>query len=264
MERRRSSCQLIVVVACVGLAGCGGHTRVEPPAAAGTVGGSGQTARPAGSRNGSASNSARPATAAASRPLRKSAARRAPRVRDPCPPRSTGALSQTDRTPSAATPCFRAIVTALWRGVRSDSSRVALYAFFPLAAYEQVKAIGDPAADYRDRLIADYDLDLHFAHRLLGPDPQMARLLSVIVPRAHIRWVPPGACYNRLGYYEVPNSRLVYEDGRDVRSFGIASLISWRGIWYVVHLGAVTRSGYSGAVDDPSQGTRTFAPSLTC
>jgi hypothetical protein len=166
--------------------------------------------------------------------------------------------------PSATSPCFHAIVRALWRGVRGDSPRAAKYAFFPLAAYEQVKAIGDAAGDYDYRLIADYDLDLHAAHGLLGPEPGAARLLSAIVPPAYVHWVSPGACFNRLGYYEVPNSRLVYRVGDQVRSFGIASLISWRGTWYVVHLGAVVRSGYGGVVDDPSDGTGTPAPSLTC
>jgi hypothetical protein len=84
------------------------------------------------------------------------------------------------------------------------------------------------------------------------------------VPQAYVRWIPPGACYNRLGYYEVPNSRLVYRIGRRVRSVGIASLISWRGTWYVVHLGAVARSGYGGEVDDPSDGPGASVPSSTC
>ena len=76
---------------------------------------------------------------------------------------------------------------------------------------------------------------------------------------------PPGACYNRVGYYEVPNSRLVYREGDDEeRSFGIASMISWRGVWYVVHLGAVTRRVTEGVVDDPSEGVGESAPSSTC
>lgn len=267
MGRRRSSCQRIVIVACVGLAGCGGHTRAAQPTGPTRVGGSGESATPAQSRGATVSTGTSTGTVIPSRPsIEPSAAprRRPPPHPDPCPPRSVGTLAQTDRIPSATTRCFHAIVRALWRGVRSDSPRSALYAFFPLEAYERVKATGDPAGDYRDRLLADYDLDLHAAHTLLGSDPKAARLVRTIVPRGYVHWVPPGACYNRLGYYEVPNSRLVYKVGSDVRSFGIASLISWRGTWYVVHLGAVTRSGYDGIVDDPSDGTGTPAPSLTC
>jgi hypothetical protein len=155
-------------------------------------------------------------------------------------------------------------VHALWGGVREDSLRTARYAFFPLAAYEQVKAIGNPREDYVNRLLGEYQLDLHAAHELLGSHAGTARLLAARVPANYIHWVGPGACENRLGYYEVPNSRLVYRIGRQVRSFGIASLISWRGTWYVVHLGAVTRSGGGGLVDDPSDGPGASAPSLTC
>lgn len=183
---------------------------------------------------------------------------------DPCPPGASGTLPQTSRLPSATSACFHAIVGALWQGIRQGSARGALYAFFPLQAYEQVKAIGDPRADYNSRLLAEYALDIHAAHGLLGPDAGAAHLVGTIVSQGYVHWVSPGACYNRLGYYEVPNSRVVYRVGQHVRSFGIASMISWRGTWYVVHLGAVTRSGSGGTVDDPSDGPGTPASSLTC
>jgi hypothetical protein len=166
--------------------------------------------------------------------------------------------------PSTRTRCFRAVVRALWRGIRTGSTRGAVYAFFPLRAYEQIKAIGDPGGDWAGRLLVDYRLDLEAAHEALGSDPAAARLVRAIVPAGYVRWVAPGVCYNRLGYYEVPNSRLVYSSGGQVRSLGIASLIAWRGIWYVVHLGAVTRTGGGGVVDDPSDGPGASAPSLTC
>jgi hypothetical protein len=137
-------------------------------------------------------------------------------------------------------------------------------AFFPAPAYLQVKAIADAGADYAGRLVADYKLDLSAAHALLGARAPEAALVSVEVPAAYIHWVPPGACYNRVGYYEVPNARLVYRIGAAVSSLGIASMISWRGVWYVVHLGAVTRSSAAGIVDDPSTGPGTPAPSSTC
>jgi hypothetical protein len=86
----------------------------------------------------------------------------------------------------------------------------------------------------------------------------------VNVPSSYQHWVPPGACYNRIGYYEIPNSRIVYREDGQIRSFGIASMISWRGVWYVVHLGAVTRSGDGGIVDDPSVGAGSPEASSTC
>jgi hypothetical protein len=111
-------------------------------------------------------------------------------------------------------------------------------------------------------LVADYGLDIGAAHALLGSDPASARLLEVMVPQSYAHWVDPGACYNGVGYYEVPNARVVYRQHGEVRSFGIASMISWRGVWYVVHLGAIV--GTSGLVDDPSTGAGESAPSSTC
>ena len=57
---------------------------------------------------------------------------------------------------------------------------------------------------------------------------------------------------------------MVYTEAGVTRSFGIASLISWRGEWYVVHLGAVVRSGGGGVVLDPESGAGRSAPSSTC
>jgi hypothetical protein len=134
-------------------------------------------------------------------------------------------------------------------------------AFFPEGAYAQVKEIADARGDYVDRLVEDYRLDIAAAHALIGAG---ARLVAVDVPDASVHWVPPGACYNRVGYWEVPNSRLVYRTGPGLSSIGIASMISWRGVWYVVHLGAVVRSAAVGIVDDPSVGPGTAEPSSTC
>jgi hypothetical protein len=182
--------------------------------------------------------------------------------RPPAP--NPGTLPQTDALPSADTPGFHAKMAALWRGVQSGRSAPALRAFFPEAAYVQVKAVGDPASDWLYRLVGDYRLDLAAAHALLGPHPASARLLRVIVARGDAHWVPPHICYNRVGYYEVPNSRLVYRTGGEVRSFGIASLISWRGVWYVVHLGAVVRHAAVGIVDDPESGPGAPVASSVC
>ncbi len=152
---------------------------------------------------------------------------------------------------------------ALWRGIRTTSLGAAIPAFFPEAAYAQVKAISDPQADWRDRLVATFRLDIGAAHALLSAGGSRATLVRVDVPAAYAHWVRPGACYNRIGYYEVPNARVVYRDGPSVRSFGIASMISWRGVWYVVHLGAVSGDA-GGMVDAPSSGPGASTPSLTC
>ena len=155
-------------------------------------------------------------------------------------------------------------MAALWRAIRSGSVGPGLRAFFPEAAYLQVKTVGDPQSDWRYRLVGDYALDIAAAHALLGAGAATARLVDVVVAKGYAHWVPPGVCDNRVGYYEVPNSRLVYSEGDAERSFGIASMISWRGVWYVVHLGAVVRQAATGIVDEPSTGPGQPTPSATC
>ena len=182
------------------------------------------------------------------------------RRRGPAP----GTLPQTAALPSADTHAFRAEMRALWRGVRTDSARAAMPAFFPEAAYVQLKRIGDPQSDWQARLVADYAVDLGAAHQVLGPHPAAARLVGVQVPASFAHWVPPGVCDNGDGYYEVPNARIVYRDAAGIQSFGIASMISWRGVWYVVHLGAVLRPSGGGVVDDPTAGPGVSAYSSTC
>ena len=60
------------------------------------------------------------------------------------------------------------------------------------------------------------------------------------------------------------NARVVYDLDGQTRSFGVASLISWRGEWYVVHLGAILRNSSEGDVDEPAVGPGYSAPSRTC
>jgi hypothetical protein len=176
-----------------------------------------------------------------------------------------GTLPQTMQLPASTDPQFTAEMQALWQGVVQGSVTPALPAFFPKTAYVQLKTgIGDPAGDWQNRLVADYALDIGAAHALLGPDPAQAMFVSVSVPEQYGHWIPPGVCANGIGYYEVANSRVVYQLDGVTKSFGLASLISWRGEWYVVHLGAILRSGGGGEVDDPETGTGYSAPSSTC
>ena len=183
----------------------------------------------------------------------------------PAPTTTTpGSLPQTNAFPSTDSPPFQSEMTALWRGIVSDSPTMALPAFFPEHAYEQLKAISDAQGDYEGRLVHDYSLDITAAHNLLGANPSSAVLVAVDVPEHYGHWVPPGVCDNRTGYFEVANSRVVYQQGDVTHSFGIASLISWRGIWYVVHLGAILRSTETGVVKDPEVGAGNSAPSSSC
>jgi hypothetical protein len=172
-----------------------------------------------------------------------------------------GSLPQTSRFPSTTTTPFRNVIYDLWLAVTTGNASLAGPAFFPEAAYVQVKAIANPESDWQDRLWGDFTLDVAAAHALVGGD---AKFVRVIVPTAYAAWVSPGACANTLGYWHVPGARVVYQRGGETRSFGIASLISWRGEWYVVHFGAVLRSGASGEVDDPETGPGTPGPPGGC
>jgi hypothetical protein len=178
------------------------------------------------------------------------------------PPR--GRLRQTRTLPSAHTRVFRAEMTDLWASVVTGHARLAAQAFFPLAAYTQVKAIADPAADWQSRLFGDFRLDVAAAHQFLGPGARRATLVRVVVPSAEAAWINPGVCYNAVGYWHVGGARLVYRQHGQVRSIGIASLISWRGRWYVVHFGAVLRAGAGGVVDAPATGPGVPGPAGGC
>ena len=177
-----------------------------------------------------------------------------------------GSLPQTTTLPSATTPQFHAEMADLWQGVVTGSTRTAMPAFFPLAAYLQLKSIPDAQGDWQSRLVGELSLDLGAAHALIGSGTATAQLIQVIVPTQYAHWVTPGVCDNSIGYYEVPNARVVYRTKGVVRSSGIASMISWRGQWYVVHLGAVLRTTTSGhgEVDAPATGPGTSAYSSTC
>jgi hypothetical protein len=148
-------------------------------------------------------------------------------------------LPQTHDRPEASGPAFDARTRALWDAIASDDADRAMPFFFPLGAYQQVKDVGDPAADWRRRLVAAYKHDIHALHARLGDDAPRAKLIGLEVPETRGRWVEPGEEYNKLGYFRVFGSKLRYDVDGQGRFFDVKSLISWRGEWYVVHLSAI-------------------------
>ena len=177
---------------------------------------------------------------------------RHPYIPPPPPPVDPGTLPQTGAMPQSDDKMFQTGVQALWRGIVDNDPSAAASFFFPRAAYVQVKAIWDPESDYQNRLIALYDLDIQAAHAHLGADAASARLVDVQVPTSQAEWIVPGVEYNKGSYYRVYGTRLTYEEDGQTHSFGVFSLISWRGEWYVVHLGPSSRYGYEGIVYAPS------------
>lgn len=241
----------LAVAATVLAAGCGGS--------AGGRAAAGATRRPSAAVRATPASSATPASAVT--PSSSAAPRPSASLSViPVPP-PPGNLHQTSTFPNARSRVFRAAMTDLWIAVLTGKARFAAQTFFPVTAYEQVKAIGNPVADWQDRLFADFRLDVGAAHHLVGGG---ARLLRVIVPSAQAAWVDPGACYNSVGYWHVAGARMLYQKHGRLRSIGIASLISWRGRWYVVHFGAVERSGSGGYVDAPAAGAGVPGPPGGC
>jgi hypothetical protein len=150
-----------------------------------------------------------------------------------------GALPQTDAKPTASGATFDEGVNALWQAIVRDDPAVGQAFFFPKSAYLQVKAISDPAGDYQQRLLANFADDVHTLHTQLGTDASSATLAGLDVPNDQAVWVQPGAEYNKGSYWRVYGSTLRYTVRGETHSFPVTSLISWRGEWYVVHLGAI-------------------------
>lgn len=239
--RRRLARALIAAVSVLA-AGCGGS--------AGSPGAAASTRHPVAST---------PATPESSSPATPGPSSSPSWIAVPLPPAS---LHQTRTLPSAHTAVFNAEMTDLWAAIATGRPLLALHSFFPLTAYTQVKAISDPAADWHSRLFGDFRLDVAAAHRFLGRAP--ATLVQVIAPSSLAAWIDPGACYNSVGYWHLPGARIVYRQRGQIRSIGIASLISWRGRWYVVHFGTVLRNGAYGVVDRPAAGAGVPGPPGGC
>ena len=245
LSRQSALVAAISLAAGVLLAGCGGSPGPPPSAAPSSAAGTG-------------SPSAKSVPPTASVTPRATAS--APPSARPVAP-GAGALPQTRAFPSTRTAAFDNAMADLWLAVTTGNPRFARPGFFPLAAYKQVKAIPYPVPDWQNRLWSDFVLDVRAAHRLVGSG---ARLDRVVVPEKYAAWVYPGACANKIGYWHVPGARVVYRAHGQERSFGIASLISWRGVWYVVHFGAVQRTVVTGIVYQPAAGPGVPGPPGGC
>ena len=151
---------------------------------------------------------------------------------------AAGALPQTHVLPSAGDPQFLARMGTLCSAIGTGDPSQAQDAFFPLGAYIQVKGISDPVHDYQTRLIADYDQDIDYLHAYVASAVEPGALAYVHVPDA-AEWILPGVEYNKGSYYRVFGTVLGCSIGGQLHTFDVASLISWRGEWYVVHLRSI-------------------------
>lgn len=236
MKVRTGLCAVAAsAVLLLAVAGCGGSS--SSPSAV-----SAATSAP---ESNSASDMASASATASSQPYEP------PQTSFSTPGVDPGTLPQTKTMPTDTDPQFTAGVNALWQGIVNDDPQQALPFFFPKSAYLQVKALSNAGSDYQNRLIGFYDLDVHAAHRLLGSGAKDAKLVGVSVPAKAAQWILPGQETNKLSYYRVYGSRLTYTEGGKTKSFGLFSLISWRGQWYVVHFGPNPRPKPTGVVYQP-------------
>jgi len=150
-------------------------------------------------------------------------------------PVDPGTLPQTRDRPADESDALGARAEALFEAIQNDDPDRAMPAFFPRSAYEQVKAIANPASDWRYRLVANFKRDIHAAHLKLGRKSTAARFVGLEVGHG-ARWVEPGEEGNKLGYWRAYGSHLRFSVDGTERTIDVTSLISWRGEWYVVHL----------------------------
>ena len=148
-----------------------------------------------------------------------------------------GPLGQTEDKPSPHSDFFERQAQALFEAIVQDEPALAVPFFFPKVAYEQVKDIAKPGRDWEHRLIGQLERNVHAYHRQLGRHRDEARFVRLEVPMERAKWMKPGSEGNRVGYWRVLRSRLIYLDHEErERSLEVTSFISWRGEWYLVHL----------------------------
>lgn len=149
-----------------------------------------------------------------------------------------GTLPQTDVKPTASGAEFDARMKALAAAITANDPNLGIASFFPVEAYKQTKKNTNPAADWQNRLIANFKVDVADANKKLGPNAKNAVFQGVEVPNT-ATWVKPGEEYNVGPYWRVLKSKMNFlVDGTQVQ-IPIESMISWRGQWYVVHLGTI-------------------------
>ena len=209
-------------------------------------------------------SSVTPSPAAGSAPTAPAAATTPTTLSSDLLPPGANLAGQTAAKPSTNTATFQAEMAALWQAIQNNDPTIGLPSFFPESAYLQVKALSNDAADYTGRLVAHFDLDVAAAHLLLGADAVRAQLVRVLVPSSRAAWIPSGRCANKVGYWHVPGARIVYQEDGIERSIGIASMISWRGYWYVIHLGSVMPPAGQGVVDAAAVGDGVYTPQGGC
>jgi len=171
------------------------------------------------------------------------AAPAAPAAQDPGPVTPSlglgpiGSVSTSpEERPQDDGPALAAKGQLLWQAIVEDRPEIAASFFFPKDAYVHVKAAKNPEGDWRWRLWKNFERDVHALHKTQGQALSRATFKGLRIPPKKPHWAAPGNEYNRLGYWRVYGSHLIYELRGRERFIPISSLISWKSEWYVVHM----------------------------
>ncbi len=174
-----------------------------------------------------------------------------------------GELPQTNQKPSLSSKSLALRMQELFTGIASDSITTALGSYLTLDSYRQIKGLSNNSFDYANRLLQHFALDVEAAHALFASEGQVS-YVGFRADASYANWVLPNTCYNKLGYWHLPGVRLLYKVGGITRSIGVISLISYRGEYYVVHLGAISRPSDIGYLDSPAIGVGSFGQPGGC
>jgi hypothetical protein len=162
-------------------------------------------------------------------------------------------LPQTKDRPSATSPAFERRMKLLWEAIVANDPSRAERVFFPREAYEVVKDIEKPGADWKHRLMKAFARNVGEYHKKLGGtrsaggepsppkegrnEPESLIFEGIDLDEKRVKWIDKGEEGNKVGYWRVTRSKLRYRDpaGKS-HTLELTSLISWRGEWFVVHL----------------------------
>jgi hypothetical protein len=146
-------------------------------------------------------------------------------------------LPQTKDRPTATSPAFDRRLKLLWEAIVANDPSRAERVFFPREAYEVVKDIEKPGADWKHRLLKAFARNIGEYHKKLGSEPESLVFEGLDLDEKRVKWIDKGEEGNKVGYWRVTRSKLRYRDpsGKS-HTLELTSLISWRGEWFVVHL----------------------------
>lgn len=146
-------------------------------------------------------------------------------------------LPQTEDKPSLESPAYKKRMQLVWDAIVANDATIAEPSFFPKPAYELVKDIEKPGADWKARLMKAFARNVGEYHKKLGDEPKALTFLGVDIDEKRVKWIEPRKEGNKIGYWRVTRNKLRYRDpSGSERSLELTSMISWRGEWFVVHL----------------------------